>query len=147
MRPQQRLPAAALCLVSCSARKQHQAAPAKDLYQSELFRKARGLVEARGWPWFILSAEHGLVDPEQVIEPYDKTLNKMGSAQRRAWAERCLHALQRHLAGVESVVFLAGKKYRQFLAPALSELGINVEVPLASLGIGEQLAWLNRNTS
>ena len=44
-------------------------AKAKDLYTSDWFRKARAYVEHRGGPWFILSAEHGLVDPETVIGP------------------------------------------------------------------------------
>ena len=52
------------------------------------FRKMRTLVEAQDWPWFILSAKYGIVDPEQMIEPYEKTLNKMGVADQRDWAER-----------------------------------------------------------
>ena len=138
------LPSAALCLVSCVAKKLPRSAPAKDLYVSPLFRKARSLVEARGWPWLILSAKYGLVAPEQVIEPYEQTLNTMGRAERRDWAERCLDALGPHLAGVKSVVFLAGVKYREFLAPALRDRGIGVHVPMEGLPIGKQLAWLDR---
>ena len=36
----------------------------------------------------MLSAEHGLVDPDEVIAPYDKTLNNVPIAVRRQWAER-----------------------------------------------------------
>ena len=133
-----------LCLVSCVAKKLPNAAPAKDLYASDLFRKTRALAEAQGWPWFILSAKYGIVDPEQVIEPYEKTLNSMRIAERRDWAEGCLAALGPHLAGVKSVVFLAGAKYREFLNPALVSRGIEVHVPMEGLRIGEQLAWLDR---
>ncbi len=65
---------------------------AKDLYVSDLFRKARRYVEAKNCPWFILSAEYGLVSPEQVIAPYEKTLNHMGVAERPALgssSDRC----------------------------------------------------------
>ena len=141
------LPSADLCLVSCVARKLPRSAPAKDLYVSDLFRKMRRLVEAQGWRWFILSAKYGLLDPERVIEPYDETLNEVGVAVRRDWAEGCLDALGPHLAGVKSVVFLAGTKYREFLAPALVGRGIKVHVPMAGMRIGEQLAWLNRVSS
>jgi hypothetical protein len=48
-------------------------------------------VESAGGPWFILSAKYGLVDPGQVIEPYEMTLNRMGRRERQAWAERVLH--------------------------------------------------------
>ena len=139
------LPSADLCLVSCGAKKLPRSAPAKDLYTSSLFRKTRTLVEAQGWPWFILSAKYGIVAPEQVIEPYEKTLKKkMGVPERRDWADRCFDALGPHLAGVKSVVFFAGAKYREFLAPALRGRGFEVHVPMAGLRIGEQLAWLNR---
>ena len=138
------LPAADLCLVSCVAKKLSRSVPAKDLYTSDLFRKMRTLVEIQGWPWFILSAKYGLVDPEQVIAPYEKTLNTMGVAERRDWAERCLGALEPHLAGVQSVVFLAGAKYREVLVPVLLDRGIEVRVPMARLPIGKQLAWLDR---
>lgn len=138
------LPRADLCLVSCVAKKLARSAPARELYTSDLFRKMRDLVEARGWPWFILSAKYGLVAPEQVIEPYEKTLNTMRSAERRDWAEGCLGALEPHLVDVKSVVFLAGARYREFLVPALANRGIEVHVPMARLPIGKQLAWLDR---
>jgi hypothetical protein len=48
-------------LVSCVKDKLDHPAPAKDLYTSDLFRKARGYAERVGVPWFILSSEHGLV--------------------------------------------------------------------------------------
>ncbi len=77
-------------LVSCVSRKRELACEARDLYVSEFFCKARRYVEASGCPWFILSAEHGLVAPNQVIAPYECTLNRMRVADRRAWAEqRC----------------------------------------------------------
>lgn len=139
------LPTTALCLVSCVAGKLPHRAPGKELYTSAWFQKARGLVEARGWPWFILSAKYGLVAPEAVIAPYEKTLHTMGASERRDWAGGCLQALRPHLAGVKCVVFLAGMKYREYLASELSGLGVDVRVPMEGLPIGKQLAWLDRH--
>lgn len=139
-----RLPTASLCLVSCVKWKLDRPAPAKDLYTSDLFVKTRRFVEIQDKPWLILSAKHGLVDPNKEIAPYEKTLNKMDKAARRAWAAAVLNALEPHLAGVRAVVFLAGERYREFVAPALSERGIEVQVPMQGMRIGEQLAWLNR---
>jgi hypothetical protein len=45
-------------LVSCVRKKLSGLASAKDLYVSEWFRRARRYVEAKGGPWFILSAKH-----------------------------------------------------------------------------------------
>lgn len=47
-------------LVSCVKRKRTSAAPARDLYISDWFVKARRYVERRRARWFILSAEYGL---------------------------------------------------------------------------------------
>ena len=71
------LPSADLCLVSCVGKKLPHSAQANALYTSDWFRKTRSFVDAKGWPWFILSAKYGIVAPEQVIEPYEKTLNTM----------------------------------------------------------------------
>lgn len=140
---EQALRSANLCLVSCVSKKLPYPAPAKDLYVSDWFQKARAFVEARGLPWFILSAEHGLLHTDAVTAPYEKTLNKMGAVARRAWTNAVMQALEPHLAKVETVVFLAGGKYREFLEPQLRSHGIQVCVPMAGLRIGEQLAWLN----
>jgi hypothetical protein len=54
----------AVYLVSCVSEKRTNAAPAKDLYHSDWFVKARAFVEAKGGRWFNLSAEYGLVSPD-----------------------------------------------------------------------------------
>ena len=137
-----KLPTAALCLVSCVSKKQPRQAPARDLYVSDWFAKARKLVEAQGWPWFILSAKHGLVHPDKEIAPYEKTLNEMRVAERRAWASDVMRALECHLDGVQTVVVFAGQRYREFLAPELRKRGVQVDVPMEGLKLGKQLNWL-----
>ena len=129
-------------LVSCVARKLDTPSPAKDLYTSAWFRKARAYVESTESPWYILSAEYGLLDPERVVEPYEKTLNTMGIRDRRFWAERVFSQLEAVGVTDGRLSFLAGQRYREFLVPRLRGIGIEVEVPMAGLRIGEQLRWL-----
>lgn len=131
-----------LYLVSCVKTKGPGPAPAKDLYTSAWFRKARAYVEKKSRPWHILSAQYGLVHPERVIPPYEQTLETMPVAKRRAWAETVLAELEPSLAGVDTVIFLAGQAYREFLAPALRDRGLTVCVPMAGLSQGRQLSWL-----
>ena len=131
-------------LLSCVSKKQRVAAPARDLYTSAWFRKARSFAESTEYPWFVLSAKHGLVHPDEVIAPYDLTLNSMPAPARRQWASRTLAQLEPHLQGVESVVFLAGQRYREFLEAPLRDRGLVVSVPMEGLRIGEQLRWLTR---
>ena len=131
-----------LYLVSCVGQKRDRPSVAKDLYTSVWFHKARAFVEGTGSPWYILSAEHGLLDPDRMVEPYEKTLNAMGVGERRHWAQRVFSQLE--LAGVADsrLSLLAGQRYREFLLERLRGIGVEVEVPMAGLGIGEQLRWL-----
>src|SRR5690606_16480507 len=99
-------------LVSCVGRKRAQEAPAADLYTSTWFIKARAFVERTGGPWFILSAEHGLLRPEQIIGPYDRTLNRMSADQRQSWAALVKTQMESELPDAEEVVILAGVRYR-----------------------------------
>jgi hypothetical protein len=75
-------------LISCVRKKRCTPTQAKDLYNSDWFLKARDYVESTRSPWFILSAEHGLVPPERILAPYERTLNKMRKPERQAWATR-----------------------------------------------------------
>lgn len=131
-------------LLSCVGKKQPVSTPARDLYISSWFRKARSYTESTGRPWFILSAKHGLVHPDELISPYDLTLNTMPIAARRQWACRVLTQLEPYLDGAGSVVFLAGQRYREFLDPSLRSRGLAVSVPMEGMRIGEQLRWLTK---
>ena len=133
-----------LYLVSCVKSKAPDPALAKDLYISAWFRKARHYVEQRHAPWLILSAEHGLVSPDELLAPYDRTLNAMGVAQRRAWAQRVRSQMDRRLPYVTRIVIFAGKKYREYLMDYLRGRAATVEVPLEHLGRLQQLAWFNK---
>lgn len=130
-------------LVSCVAGKTSKASPAADLYTSAWFVKARAFVEATGDPWFILSAEHGLLPPEQVIEPYERTLNTMSTADRRSWAQMVREQMEENLPDVGEVVVLAGNRYRENLMPYLRGRYSKVTVPMEGLTIGRQLSWLD----
>jgi len=133
----------ALVLVSCVKTKLDHPAPARDLYCSAWFRKVRTLIDRSGADWYILSALHGLVDPKQIIEPYELTLNKMGVAARREWAGQVLTDLLPKATGCSAVVFFAGQRYREFLEDPLRNAGHTVLVPMEGLQLGHQLSWLD----
>jgi hypothetical protein len=132
----------ALVLVSCVSQKLSEPAPARLLYRSEWFTKVRTLVETQKADWLILSALYGVVAPDTAIAPYEKTLTSAGVAERRVWAENVRRQLAPSLIGRRRIVIFAGQRYREFLVPALLSDGYEVDVPMANLRIGEQLAWL-----
>ena len=147
-----------LVLIGCSASKLGHAAPAAELYTGQLFALSRRYAEQFGGPWRILSAKYGVVDPQQVIEPYDRTLRRMTPELRRQWAAWCQCDLAHTLKEIgvtetcgkyrdfPRIVILAGKDYVQPLLQytLLARHRNQVDTPLAGLGIGKQLAFLSQ---
>lgn len=126
-------------LISCVSRKLPHKAAAGELYVSDLFKK--NLAYARSLSpdsVYILSARHGLLGLEEIIEPYEQTLNTMKDKEVRAWAGRVLEQMHGKVGAGDEVVFLTGEKYRKYLLPHF----INAQVPMRGLGIGRQLAFL-----
>lgn len=135
-------------LVSCAKQKAHEPMAAKDLYKSSRFRKARAYAEERGKPWFILSAAHGLVAPEDWLAPYDLYLGDTSSSYRQAWGAWVVARLEMVLGGLSGLVVEvhAGSDYVSPIRQGLETRGARVELPLEGLGSGETLAWYDRPT-
>ena len=131
-----------IALVSCVARKRPYASRAADLYTSTLFLGMRRFAERTCDAWYILSAQYGLVRPDEVIQPYDATLLRMATNERIAWASSICASLSAVLPRGCAVVVLAGAKYREQLVPWLKRDGFGVSIPLEGLRIGEQLQRL-----
>jgi hypothetical protein len=138
-----------LHLVACVAGKLGRPAPARELYTSDWFRKARAYVEALGAPWMILSAQHGLLDPAQVVAPYDATLIGAPEWRRLQWGEAVGFKLFELVPNGGRVVALAGQIYRDAITqpPPWRMSRIELVAPMAGLGIGEQKQWLARNVA
>jgi hypothetical protein len=130
-------------LVSCSARKGDRPAPAKDLYTSSLFRKQRAYAEASGAPWFILSAEHGLVAPDEWLAPYDRYLPDTPRSYRSTWGAWVAERLELLTGPLDRrrVEVHASAAYVDAVAPLLQAKGAMVELPLRGLSQGKQLAF------
>ena len=140
-RPPQRI-----VLVACAAQKLETPARAADLYTSPLFRRAREFAEAHADAWYILSALHGLLDPERVTAPYDFTLKECNRREREQWAWGVISELRSAAPPRSHVIILAGNLYREHLEYDLTRYGYTVEVPTRGMGIGQQLHFLITET-
>jgi hypothetical protein len=134
-------------VVGCGKRKLGVSAPACELYTGSLFVAARKYAEASGQKWAILSAAHGMVSPETVLEPYDVKLKLKGPALA-SWAldaARDCGRLQQQWGLRESVEVLAGHPYAW---PFRNELWWAEDLPstepLEGLGLGARLRWLSQ---
>ncbi len=128
-----------ICVVGCGKAKIARAAPARELYCSSLFRSAADYAE-RHYPgrWFVMSAEHGIIHPDKVIEPYGNTLQTFTDMER--WAALrasyfCRHGINRETHRIEAH---AGKLYLDALR---YKNGFEVISPVEGFMIGQRLAW------
>jgi hypothetical protein len=133
--------------VGCASQKLKRPAPARELYVYQLFKKASAYAELTCDRWYLLSAKHGLVHPDTVLEPYDMRLgtNHRTSPPIHQWGARVKEQFAAELAGLENVtlVALAGEQYRI----AMPGSRWPVEIPMKGLGIGQQLGWLTEQLS
>jgi len=137
-----------ILLVTCVKSKRPTPAPAKDLYTSPLFTKQRNYAESLGVPWFILSAEWGIVGPDDWLSPYERYLPDTSPDYQNAWG-RWVVARLTLLAGDLRGKFIevhASQQYVQAIEPGLRQLDAVVLRPLDGLAMGERLAWYDRNT-
>lgn len=138
-----------LVLITCVKTKRTRPSAAKDLYTSVLFTKQRGYAEASGVPWYILSAEYGLVVPDAWLSPYERYLPSTPATFREAWgiwvAAR-LELLAGPLIG-RVVEAHASAPYIQAMRPHLEVRGATVTDPLHGLSMGARLAWYGTDVS
>jgi len=133
-----------VCLVACVRTKLPKRAPARELYTSDLFVKAREYATSRFDDWYILSAKYGLLEPGKVISPYECTLNKMPKKARLDWGDRVYESIHATVKRGSALAFVAGERYREELVTRLAEQGYRIRIPLEGLSIGMQLSWLKK---
>ncbi len=128
-----------VCLSCVKSKKDHPCA-AKDMYISPLFKGMFSYAQSQQpKKIFILSAKYGLLKPDDIIEPYEKTLKSMKAVEKRAWTENVLQKLQQEAnLQTDHFVFLAGMPYREGLVSYIK----SYEIPMEGLSFGRQLQWL-----
>lgn len=134
---------AAVVLVGCVKSKREHGDLAKDLYISDYFAKMRAYAETSGLPWFILSAEHGLVSPETWLEPYDCYLPATTRDYRRAWGQKVASQLEQAVGTLDgtAIDIHAGRAYVEAVEEAVRPLGASVIDQLKGLPFGRRLTW------
>ncbi len=96
-----------------------------------------------------MSALYGLLDPDEVVSPYDVTLKDIAPIDRAAWLLSVAHELVNRMGVAceprELIVEIhAGADYAEPLHEVLRAVGFRPARPLEGLGIGAQMAWYKR---
>lgn len=131
-----------IVIASCTKRKRDELSPARLLYSpSAYFRKQRAYAEAVGDEWWIQSAEHGLVHPDDEIGPYDTRADQLDDLD--GWAKTIATELWARRSTEATIELLGGAAYTDPLTPHLEERGFEVHEPLRGLAIGKRMQKLD----
>lgn len=127
---------AKIILLSCVKKKLNKTAKAKDLYISDFFQKSFAFAKScNPDKIFILSAKYHLLQLDDIIDPYELTLNKMDKASREVWSATVLNSLSKHTDLLnDQFIIIAGERYRENLLPHIK----NYIIPLQGLKSGQQ---------
>lgn len=79
-------------------------APAKEVFREVSFQLSRLEAERSKGEWFVLSAEHGLVAPNEWISPDSRTLADMDPAYRVTWASWVVVRLESLVGSLEGLL-------------------------------------------
>jgi hypothetical protein len=96
-------------------------APAKEIFREVTFQLSRLDAEISGSEWFILSAEHGLVAPNEWISPDSRTLADMEPEYRVVWANWVVARL-RSLVGSLDGMHIRVDAPNAFIGPLFADL-------------------------
>jgi hypothetical protein len=140
-------------LVGCGKGKLTRPAPAKDLYTGPLFKLCRAYVEKFCDAWGILSAKYHFVLPDEVLEPYDRTLKQLDKDYLKQWQ---IHANTKIMEKLPWEFYMGTSGYQEMrgitfvcLAGEAYEIALKwprkytVTYPLRGMGVGKRLKWLN----
>ena len=133
-----------LALVGCGDKKKSTPTEARRLYVSDYFRKKREWAEGCD-RWRILSAEHGLVHPTSILEPYDTVLSELDEEETEQWAADVTQNLRPMASDFDEIVFLAGEDYVNPIVEQGLPANVNIRWPFEGRRIGEQIQWLQNN--
>jgi uncharacterized protein DUF6884 len=131
-----------LALVACTKTKRQVATCASDLYVSPLFRKSFLAALDRCKQVRILSAKYGLLNPGDIVSPYEQTLKHMPAVERAAWGTRVAAQLALVASPNDRLFFFTGDDYFKPLKSILLASGYRLQQPLGHRSLGARLQYL-----
>lgn len=131
-----------ICFVGCTKHKKSYKCKASELYSESVnFRKQINIIsKIYKCEYYILSAKHGLVNPSDILEPYDLSLYNMNTKEIEKWVENVKNQMN-DVFDCKNIhaIFLCGEKYRKNLL----DIFYSYEEPFKGLGIGQQMQKMN----
>ena len=138
-----------VALISCTSSKKGYPCKASEMYSpSPRFALAYKYAKQVADEVYVLSAKHGLLCENEVIEPYNETLNDKSTLERRLWARGVLESLEeKYSLETDEFIILAGRVYNEFLVSSLKRHSLPLEGQSMGMWIPKLKELLNESTS
>jgi hypothetical protein len=141
-------PEESLLLMPCSAGKLTEAARAKQLYTGVMWQTLNTHIGAKAKPQMvILSAEHGFIDPDDKIDPYERLMDAKRADELLKDPQELVDAVLDSIdpdVKIKDVQIVGGAEYRKVMKEVVSRLiasgqiASDASVNETTGGIGEQ---------
>ncbi|MBN2157710.1 MAG: peroxide stress protein YaaA [Candidatus Lokiarchaeota archaeon] len=121
-----------MILTSCSKSKLDRSSKAIELYQGQLFKMIVKLSRKIDAKLKILSAKYGLIDSDDVIEPYEKRIETMQDILRLKSATN--DQFEKYLQNYDKILVIMGKKYRKVVEDYLDHPKVVIAIDKRGIG-------------
>lgn len=128
-----------ICFISCGRAKRHFSCRARNMYIGSIFLKSQLYAEERFDEWYILSAKHGLLNPNDKIDPYDE---KLTTKNNKEWSEMVVRQIDERFKN-DNLNFLCGELYIKKLFPLINNP--NKKLLFDDLKMGETMEAINKD--
>lgn len=131
-----------IVFLSCVKSKRNVSCRSEEMYVSDLFKKSLQYARSLNPDHiYILSAKYGLLELDDVIDPYELTLKTMSEKDRKVWAYKVCKQFESKGGNYnEKAVFLCGLPYRKYIMTKFHDR----EIPCEGLGLGDQLQFYKK---
>jgi len=114
------MPKTKICVIAgCSHKKLSYRAPAIELNQGQLFRAIKKLAAKNKFDLKILSGKYGLLDPDQIIEPYNQKIRTKKDILDISL--KIKQKIEQIIRDYEKIIVIMGNNYRKALEPFFNE--------------------------
>jgi cytoplasmic iron level regulating protein YaaA (DUF328/UPF0246 family) len=132
-----------VAIISCVSKKKKGSYPAKELYDSPLFKYAYKYAKKECDKIFIISAKYGLIGENDIISDYDLSVKQMKKRQKMIWADTVNKQIQAKITEPVVLQIHAGREYTEYLLYPLSGR-YPIELILDGYMIGQRLQWYKK---
>jgi hypothetical protein len=129
-----------ISFVACAKRKANKKCIAEKMYISTLYTYSLQYAKEHSDIVYILSAKHGLLALDKIIDPYNETLNDKSDKEIKEWSKKVFNNLIQLNLENNNFLYLCGNNYKKYLMQWLPG-----EDPLQGLGLGKRLQWLKNH--